>query len=90
MDDVWFKDPLDTRWFTFNWSLAAGETITSYTVSCDANMTQLSESVGVTSVSIQVSGGDGCLQSVVSCNIHTSVGNIYETEKPVYIQTRHS
>ena len=97
---IWVKDPLDTVWFTFNWGgdpttnppspsfLASGETITAHTTTVDSNLTKLSDTATSTTVSVQVTGGVNSTQSLVSCNIHTSAGNIYETEKFIFIVTR--
>jgi hypothetical protein len=87
MSGIWTKDPDDTRSFTFNWTLATGETIESSTISCDANMTQVSDSSTTTSASIQVSGGSAG-ESVITNEIHTSAGNVYRAEKTVFIQPR--
>jgi len=89
---AWTKDPLDTRWFEFDWSqfLAAGETILSYTISADSAMTKVADSATSTAVLIQVSGGTAGTQSLITCNITTSAANVYETEKYVTIRNRQS
>jgi len=93
---MWVKDPLDIRWFEFDWSqfLAAGETISSYTITCDSNLTKVAQIATGTAVSIQVSGGVAGTQSVISCQVDTSVAgnqeNQYETQKVVAIRTRRS
>ena len=87
----------DKRWFEFDWSsfLASGETITSYSVTCDANMTKLSDSSTPTSVLIQVTPVSGAgTQSLITCRIDTSYNNVqenqYTTQKYVSIRARQS
>ena len=93
---VWTVDPADQRWFEFDWSsfLAAGETISSYTVTCDANLTKLADAATTTTVLIQVYGGTAGTQSLITCVINTTNAtgqhNRYETEKYVSIRTRFS
>ena len=93
---VWTTDPADQRWFEFDWSsfLDAGETITSYTVTCDSELTKLADTSTTTAVLIQVSGGTAGTQSLITCVINTSNAtgqhNRYETEKYVSIRTRFS
>jgi len=73
---------------------ASGETISSYTITCDANLTKLADTSTATSVSIQVSGGTAGTQSLITCVINTTNAtgqhNRYETEKYVSIRTRFS
>ena len=87
---LWVKDPLDVASYTFDWSsfLATGETISSRTTTVDANLTKLSDSATTTTVSVKVSGGTNGTQSLVTCQVVTSAGNTYETEKYITIATR--
>lgn len=93
---VWVKDPDDQRWFSFDWSsfLATGETISSYTVTCDSALTKLADSSTTTSVLIEVSGGTAGTQSLLTCEIYTANAtgqhNRYQTTKYVSIRIRQS
>ena len=93
---VWVKDPDDQRWFSFDWSsfLSTGETISSYTVTCDSALTKLADSSTTTSVLIQVSGGTAGTQSLLSCAVNTTnptgQHNRYDTAKYVSIRQRQS
>ncbi len=91
---VWVKDPVDQRWFSFDWSsfLSTGETISSYTVTCDSALTKVADTATTTTVLIQVSGGTAGTQSLLKCEVSTTNAtgqhNRYETEKYVSIRTR--
>jgi hypothetical protein len=87
---IWVKDPLDTAWFEFDWSqfLETGETIVAHTTTVDANLTNLGDNATPTTVSVRVSGGVNGSQSLVTCQVITSSGNTYETEKYINIATR--
>jgi len=93
---IWVKDPDDIRWFEFDWSqfLAAGETITSYAVTCDSNLTKVADTSTTSTVLIQVSGGTAGSQSLITCQVDTSNAtgqhNQYETQKYVAIRLRQS
>ena len=98
---LWVKDPLDTAWYQFDflgtaaepgllYNTSPQETITSHTTAVDANITKLSDTAASTSVSIQVTGGTNGTQSLVTCSIHTSAGNVYNDEKYIIIATRQS
>ena len=88
--DFWVKDPDDTAWYEFNFAsfLDAGETISSYSTTVDSFLTKVSDISTASTVSVQVTGGEAGTQSIVSCNIHTSSSNVYETEKAISIITR--
>jgi hypothetical protein len=87
---LWVKDPADVAWYKFDWSrfLDTGDTITSFTVSVDSNLTKMLSTNSTSSVSFQVSGGVSGSSSVVTCVIGTAGGNTFETTKTIYIQSR--
>lgn len=89
---IWVKDPADDTLYQFDWSefLEPGETIASYSTTVDTNLTKLAELATATSVSVRVSGGTDATESLVTCNIVTSLGNTYDTEKMISIVTRQS
>lgn len=93
---VWVKDPDDQRWFEFDWSsfLAAGETISSWTVTCDSALTKLGDTATPTAVLIEVSGGVAGTKSLLTCEIFTtdasSKHNKYQTTKFVTVRVRQS
>lgn len=87
---LWVKDPADIAWYQFDWSdfLDAGETITSYTITCDNNLTKLADANSATTVSIHVSGGTNNTTSLVTCIIITSGDNDFKAEKEITIVER--
>lgn len=87
---IWVKDPADVAWFQFDWTvhLATGETITTYTITCDAALTKESDSKQGAGASIQVSGGTSGTASLISCDITTSAGNELHADKHIYITDR--
>ena len=86
----WVKDPADTAWFTMDWSnfLDTGETIISYTITCDTGVTKVIDSQSGAQTSIKVSGGTDGSQALITASIDTSDTNHYEAEKYIYIVTR--
>lgn len=93
-DVIWVKDPADTTGYLFNWGtfLVAGETITSFTVApaAGSGVTKTGQASTPTTVVIEVSGGTVGVDAVITCNITTSLGNVYQAEKIIYLITRTS
>lgn len=89
---LWVKDPDDDTLYEFDWSsfLEPGEIIVTYSTTVDTNLTKVGQLASATSVSVRVSGGVSGTESLVTCNIGTSLGNTYETEKMIMIVTRQS
>lgn len=73
-----------------DWSnfLDVGETITTYTITCDANLTKVLDSQSGSQTSIKVSGGTDGTHALITGTITTSDTNHYVAEKYIYIVTR--
>jgi hypothetical protein len=86
----WFKDPDDTAWYEFDWSLFldAGETITSCVVTVDANLTEVFTRSTATSVLVEVTGGTAWTPSVVTCEVNTSALNTFQAAKVIKVVPR--
>lgn len=86
----WTKDPVDTLWFTFDWTswLQTGETITQYGTSVDTNAVKMCDQLDGAQVFIEITGGTTGTKTLATCTITTSMGATYSAHKWIYINTR--
>lgn len=86
------KDPADIADYKLDWSpfLANGETIATKTVTVEAGLTKVSDTItdSNTSVTIRLSGGTDGTDYDVTCLITTSMGQTFETTKPLKVKNR--
>lgn len=85
------KDPQAVLDYVFPWSewLAAGETVTTHTVTAGAGITVNSSSVGATGdVTVWLSGGTAGNYYSVACRIVTNAGRTDERTMTILVQER--
>lgn len=87
---TWEKDPQATLDWAFDWSkwLAAGEEISSATVTVDSGLTKGSESNTTSKVTIWLSGGTLGVTHLVTCQITTNQGRIDERTIGIRVTNR--
>lgn len=84
------KDPSAIKDYKYDWGtnwLAAGETISSATVTVPAGLTKVSQSNTTTTVTVRLSGGTaGPTWIPVVCHITTNQGQ--EDDRTIYIKVQ--